>query len=97
MWIRIHGESQGLFASGRKVGNYIDTPLANCVINPEGIEQDDKGRTLLQLCKTCYYSLCNGKTPPLSLANGTYLGPVPSELSDLTPIEEAMIARCRAK
>ena len=74
-----------------------ETPLANCMINPEGIEQDDKGRTLLQLCKTCYYSLCNGNTPPLSLANGTYLGPVPSELSDLTPIEEAMIARCRAK
>ena len=26
-----------------------------------------------------------------------YLGPVPSELSDLTPIKEAMIAQCRAK
>src|ERR1700678_1083309 len=74
-----------------------ETPFASCVINPDGIEQDKNGNPQLQLCKTCHYSLRKGKRPPLSLANGTYLGPVPSELSDLTPIEEAMIARCRAK
>ena len=27
----------------------------------------------------------------------TYIGSVPSELLNLTPIEEAMISRCRAK
>ena len=74
-----------------------ETPFASCVINPDGIEQDKNGNPQLQLCKTCHYSLRKGKRPPLSLANGTYLGPVPSELSDLTPIEEAMIARCKAK
>ena len=74
-----------------------DISLVNCLIDPEGIKQDDKGHTLLKLCKICHSSLRHEKTPPLSLANGTYLGPVPSELSDLTPIEEAMIARCRAK
>ncbi|KAF8204727.1 hypothetical protein BJ912DRAFT_919331 [Pholiota molesta] len=31
------------------------------------------------------------------MANLTYLGPVPKELSDLTVVEEAMIARCRSK
>ena len=71
--------------------------LASCMVNPHGIEQDENGHPQLQLCKTCHSSLHLGKTPPLSLANGTYLGPVPSELLDLTPIEEAMIARCRAK
>jgi hypothetical protein len=30
--------------------------------------------------------------PALSLANSTFLGAVPSELKDLTVIEEAMIA-----
>ena len=74
-----------------------ETPLASCMVNPDGIEQDENGHSQLQLCKTCHNSLCLGKTPPLSLANGTYLGPVPSELLDLTPIEEAMIAWCRAK
>ena len=69
----------------------------NWMIDPEGIKQDEEGHMQLQLCKTCYNSLRKRKTPPLSLANGTYLGPIPSELSDLTPVEEAMIARCRAK
>jgi hypothetical protein len=71
--------------------------LENTLINPEGITVDEKGQSMLKLCKTCYNALRHGKTPPLSLANGTYIGAVPSELSDLTPIEEAMIARCRAK
>ena len=74
-----------------------DTSFANCVIDPDGITQDEEGLPLLQLCTTCYNALRREKKPPLSLANGTYLGPVPPELSDLTPIEEAMIARCRAK
>ena len=33
----------------------------------------------------------------MAIANQNFLGPVPSELEDLTVIEEAMIARCRAK
>ncbi|KIO19383.1 hypothetical protein M407DRAFT_223170 [Tulasnella calospora MUT 4182] len=36
-------------------------------------------------------------SPRLALANKLYLGDVPMELQDLTMVEEAMIARCRAK
>ena len=50
-----------------------ETPYTSCVINPDGIEQDKNGDPQLQLCKTCHYSLCKVKRPPLSLANGTYL------------------------
>lgn len=71
--------------------------FANAIINPEGVIYNEEGHPILKLCKTCYNALRRGNTPPMSLANGTYLGPVPFELSDLTPIEEAMIARCRAK
>ncbi|KAJ7018413.1 hypothetical protein C8F04DRAFT_1199008 [Mycena alexandri] len=35
--------------------------------------------------------------PPLSGVNKNYLGPVPPELQNLTVVEEAMIALCRAK
>ena len=37
------------------------------------------------------------KTPALSLANHTFLGPIPAEPKDLTVVEEAMIACCHAK
>jgi len=59
-----------------------DTSFANCLIDPDGIAQDETGNPLLQLCKTCYNALRHEKKPPLSLANGTYLGPVPPELLD---------------
>jgi hypothetical protein len=49
------------------------------------------------VCKTCHSYLKKKKIPALSLANRTFLGPVPSELKDLTIIEEAMIAHCRSK
>jgi hypothetical protein len=37
------------------------------------------------------------KTPPLALANHMTLGDIPNELRDLTVVEEAMVAKCRAK
>lgn len=55
----------------------------------------DKGTAYL--CKKCTSSLKHGELPSLALANGMYTGPIPSELSDLTPVEESMIALCRAK
>ena len=65
----------------------------------EGILLDRRGMKdgTLALCKDCYCYLKKGKTPPLSLANHLLLGDVPQELKDLTPVEESMIARCRAK
>jgi hypothetical protein len=43
------------------------------------------------------FLLNKGKTPPLSLANHLLLGDVPAELRDWTPVEESVVARCRAK
>jgi hypothetical protein len=61
------------------------------------LSQNDGGSPVLSLCKTCQSYLKKKKMPPLSLANRIFLGAVPSELKDLTVIEEAMIARCRSK
>jgi hypothetical protein len=35
--------------------------------------------------------------PALAIANHNFLGEVPEELRDLTIVEEALVARCRAK
>ncbi|PPQ77992.1 hypothetical protein CVT26_015900 [Gymnopilus dilepis] len=77
---------------------YSHGPLQNVVVDPAGITvNSDTGNITLLLCKQCNSCLHRDKIPPLALANSTYLGPVPNELQDLTVIEEAMIARCRAK
>jgi uncharacterized protein DUF6570 len=76
-------------------------PLKDVVIDSEGVivGQNDDNDTDVQLllCKQCFSCVKRDKIPALSLANSMYLGPIPSELKDLTVIEEAMIARCRAK
>jgi len=76
---------------------YNDGPLCDIVLDPNGVTVDAAGKVNLLICKTCMSSLNNDKIPPLSLANRNFLGPVPNELKDLTVVEEAMIARCRAK
>jgi hypothetical protein len=67
------------------------------LVDPAGLSKDDDGNIHLSLCKECRSSLQHGKIPPLSLVNRNFLGPIPEELRDLTVIEEAMIAQCRAK
>jgi hypothetical protein len=69
-----------------------DGEFEGVLFDPDGIGSDDEGETVLLACKTCSPSLKQGKIPRLSLAN-----PVPSELQELTVIEEAIIARCREK
>ena len=90
-----------LFKKPLNAGNlpcqYSEGPLKDAFIDPQGVSSEENGDFLLSLCKTCHSALNRNKLPSLSLANGTYLGPVPPELQDLTPIEEAMIARCRSK
>ncbi|KAJ7506421.1 hypothetical protein B0H11DRAFT_1903795 [Mycena galericulata] len=54
-------------------------------VDPEGIESGEGAE------RPC------GKVPRLALSNHNYLGPVTNELKNLTFVEEAMIARCRAK
>jgi hypothetical protein len=74
-----------------------DGNFEGILFDPDGIGSDDDGDTVLLTCKTCSSSLKRGKVPRLSIANYNYLGPVPPELQELTVIEEAMIARWRAK
>ena len=76
---------------------YEHGPLKDVLLDPAGVTVDERGNLLLLLCPECHSALKKGKVPALSLANSTYLGAVLEELKDLTVIEEAMIARCRAK
>jgi hypothetical protein len=63
-----------------------------------GITQFEDGNTkVLSFCSECHKNLVKGKTPPLALANHMVIGNIPTELQDLTMIEEAIIAHCRAK
>ena len=45
------------------------------------------------ICDSCTHALQRNKTPPLSLANGIWIGDVPSELSILTLPERILVAR----
>lgn len=77
---------------------FDEGPLRDLLLDPDGVHfPSDGSQPVLSLCKFCYSDLKKKKMPALSLANRTFLGPVPTELKDLTLIEEAMIARCRSK
>ncbi|KAH9851807.1 hypothetical protein C2E23DRAFT_732212, partial [Lenzites betulinus] len=68
------------------------------VLDPLGVARDDAGNiSEIYCCKECHRDLVKAKLPPLALANHTYLGPVPTELKDLTFLEEQIVARARAK
>lgn len=51
----------------------------------------------LWTCRFCYRTLSKNVMPRCALANGMFVGEVPDCLKDLTVVEEAMIARRRAK
>lgn len=70
--------------------------VQNLALEPKGVEMAGQS-VRLNMCLHCKKELSKGRTPKLSLANRMLLGSVPSELRDLTPIEEVLIARCRAK
>ena len=67
--------------------------LKDVMLDPDGVIVDSasgvNGIQLL-LCKQCFSTVKRKKNPALSLANSMYLGPVPSELKDLTPIERVI-------
>ncbi|KAF8235802.1 hypothetical protein L208DRAFT_1184089, partial [Tricholoma matsutake] len=69
------------------------------LVDPAGVRSIsfDESAYELNLCNPCLSAIQKQKTPALALANRTFLGPMPEELKDLTPIEESMIALCRAK
>ena len=72
-------------------------PLANLMIDPDGVTQDSENDIFLQLCVRCDSSLQNGKLPRLAIANLNVLGSIPSEMKNMTMVEEMLISRCRAK
>ncbi|KAH7905990.1 hypothetical protein BJ138DRAFT_1016916, partial [Hygrophoropsis aurantiaca] len=47
------------------------------------------------VCLKCCETLEKGKTPTLALANGLWIGEVPSELKGLSYVEKLLIARVR--
>ncbi|KAF8224738.1 hypothetical protein L208DRAFT_1309509 [Tricholoma matsutake] len=61
------------------------------------LNSSDDGELSLRLCGLCSQSLHSNRLPCCALANRTFLGEVPSELQDLTFIEESVIALCHAK
>ncbi|KAJ7590290.1 hypothetical protein C8J56DRAFT_1048455 [Mycena floridula] len=74
-----------------------DGPLKDLLLDHAGVMYDHDGVPYLALCKTCRNAYRRKDIPPLALSNRMSLGAVPPELQGLTSIEEAMIARCRAK
>jgi len=72
-------------------------PLANKLLDVNGVTETDSETYYLDICTSCLRSLRRNVVPKHALANRLYLGPVPEELRDLTMVEECMIARARAK
>ena len=71
--------------------------LKDVLVAPAGLLLRGGVPHMLQLCKSCHRLLRRGRTPDLALANHMYMGDVPDELNGLSVVEEALIARCRAK
>lgn len=71
--------------------------LADILVDRRGVTFDGIEPMSLQLCDTCCKSLQRGAMPRLAIANRLFIGDVPIELQNLTPIEESMISLCHAK
>ncbi|KAF5340793.1 hypothetical protein D9611_007531 [Ephemerocybe angulata] len=52
-------------------------------------------KSLTAICPVCVDALNNGRRPHNALANGLWVGPVPSILADLTYAEQVLVARIR--
>ena len=76
---------------------FADGILDGVLVDPDGVLCGTDGSVSLLLCPPCKNALFRGKLPRFSLANLNILGNVPPELSDLTLVEELIVARCRAK
>jgi hypothetical protein len=76
---------------------FTDGPLEGVLIDPAGVFGDNEGSINLALCPPCKGALARDKLPRFSLANLNVIGTVPTELNDLTLVEELIVARCRAK
>lgn len=70
--------------------------LRGVMLDRAGFVSDAEGGSLWT-CRFCYKTLSKNIMPRCALANRMYVGEVPACLKDLTVVEEAMIARRRAK
>ncbi|KAH9052892.1 hypothetical protein EDB83DRAFT_2225763 [Lactarius deliciosus] len=61
--------------------------------NTECFDKDENGIHSAKVCSNCASHIHRKKTPPLSLANGMWVGTVPGELSILTLPERILIGR----
>ena len=65
----------------------------------ENILEDIHGPILEEnldnICSTCFNSVSKGKLPQLALANGKWIGKIPTELQNLSYAEQLLIARVR--
>ncbi len=75
----------------------LDPTYSGLYLDHNGIVKQDKGKSLLRMCRICLRRLDNGSLPPNSIANGLELGDVPECLKNLSVVEESMIARRRAR
>jgi hypothetical protein len=69
---------------------YIE--LQGLLLCKDGISTHEKA---IYICKTCFNSIKQNKLPKFSLANALWIGNVKHILSDLTMVEETLIARYR--
>jgi hypothetical protein len=75
-----------------------DDELNGLALDKSGLHRRGEEGLVIKLCKVCHKFLVNeDKMPPFALANSMILGSIPPELQDLTVVEEALIARRRAK
>lgn len=74
--------------------------LEGLCLDSRGVVNDPEGGPPnLEMCPACYGALTarRPRLPALALANDMDVGALPEELRSLTPVEESMIALCRAK
>lgn len=71
---------------------FTNGPLEGKLVDPHGVISNDVGQIILELCGSCSRGLHRKSLPKHAIANKLYLGPVPDALSDLTMVEECMIA-----
>ena len=62
------------------------------IVDIEGPVIDNK---LDSICKSCLKSISQGKVPLMALANGKWLGEIPTQLQNLSFAEQLLVARVR--
>ena len=76
---------------------HCNTLLKDLIIHPSRVNVHPLSMFIFNFCHSCWNFLRRDRLPVLALANDTFLGDVPSELQNLSFVEEIMIALCRAK